>query len=178
MAWTTPRTWVTSEMATAALLNTYVRDNLVAVRDQASCRLKRTGAAVAVTTAVALKVNFDATEWDTTGTMADLVNDRITFPDSGKYIIGGHLAFGAGVTGRREMRIVYFDLVANAAIRVLIEANEGIAAARNVLSIESLFDCKAGDYIYMEAFQNSGGNLNYNVVDPTYPVLYAAREGI
>ena len=28
MAWTTPRTWVTSEVVTASLLNTHVRDNL------------------------------------------------------------------------------------------------------------------------------------------------------
>lgn len=28
MAWTTPRTWVTSEVVTASLLNTHLRDNL------------------------------------------------------------------------------------------------------------------------------------------------------
>lgn len=33
MAWTTPRTWVASEVVTASLLNTHVRDNLNAVRD-------------------------------------------------------------------------------------------------------------------------------------------------
>lgn len=29
MAWTSPRTWVTSEMVTAAIMNTHVRDNLL-----------------------------------------------------------------------------------------------------------------------------------------------------
>ena len=33
MAWTAPRTWVTSELATAALLNAHVRDNLVYLHD-------------------------------------------------------------------------------------------------------------------------------------------------
>lgn len=28
MAWTTPRTWVTSELVTASIMNTHVRDNL------------------------------------------------------------------------------------------------------------------------------------------------------
>ena len=28
MAWTTPRTWVTNELVTAAMLNTHIRDNL------------------------------------------------------------------------------------------------------------------------------------------------------
>lgn len=31
MAWTTPRTWVTSEVVTAAVMNTHVRDNLSAL---------------------------------------------------------------------------------------------------------------------------------------------------
>ncbi len=29
MSWTTPRTWVTGELVTAALMNTHVRDNLI-----------------------------------------------------------------------------------------------------------------------------------------------------
>lgn len=33
MAWTSPRTWVSGEVLTAALLNTHVRDNLKAVGD-------------------------------------------------------------------------------------------------------------------------------------------------
>lgn len=33
MAWTNPRTWVTSETVTAALMNTHVRDNLKAIGD-------------------------------------------------------------------------------------------------------------------------------------------------
>lgn len=31
MAWTAPRTWVTGELVTAALLNTHLRDNLTAI---------------------------------------------------------------------------------------------------------------------------------------------------
>lgn len=50
MAWTTPRTWVSSELVTAALMNTHVRDNLVAldaaidlisVQDARSCACGR-----------------------------------------------------------------------------------------------------------------------------------------
>lgn len=32
MAWTTPRTWVASELVTASLFNTHIRDNLTALR--------------------------------------------------------------------------------------------------------------------------------------------------
>jgi len=33
MAWTTPRTWVTSELVTASVMNTHVRDNLNHLKD-------------------------------------------------------------------------------------------------------------------------------------------------
>lgn len=36
MAWTTPRTWVTGELVTAALLNTHLRDNLAAITESDS----------------------------------------------------------------------------------------------------------------------------------------------
>lgn len=36
MAWTAPRTWVTDEVVTAALLNTHLRDNLIALKDPPS----------------------------------------------------------------------------------------------------------------------------------------------
>jgi len=35
MAWTAPRTWVTSEIVTAALMNTHVRDNLSYLKTEA-----------------------------------------------------------------------------------------------------------------------------------------------
>ncbi len=36
MAWTSPRTWVSGEVVTAALMNTHVRDNLKAIGDARS----------------------------------------------------------------------------------------------------------------------------------------------
>jgi hypothetical protein len=36
MTWTSPRTWVTSEVLTAALLNTHLRDNLLELNSTAS----------------------------------------------------------------------------------------------------------------------------------------------
>lgn len=33
MSWTTPRTWVTGEIVTSAIMNAHVRDNLAALHD-------------------------------------------------------------------------------------------------------------------------------------------------
>ncbi len=38
MAWTAPRTWVTGETVTAAIMNTHVKDNLTALKSAAGTR--------------------------------------------------------------------------------------------------------------------------------------------
>lgn len=42
MAWTTPRTWVASELVTATLLNTHLRDNLNALKNPSVTRKTET----------------------------------------------------------------------------------------------------------------------------------------
>ena len=51
MAWTAPRTWVTAEVVTAALMNTHVRDNLL---ETASAKVTTAGDLVYATAANAL----------------------------------------------------------------------------------------------------------------------------
>src|SRR3990167_4205296 len=51
MAWTAPRTWVTAELVTAALLNAHVRDNLL---ESAAAKVTTKGDIVAATGANAL----------------------------------------------------------------------------------------------------------------------------
>jgi hypothetical protein len=180
MAFTTPRTWVTAEMVTAALLNTYVRDNLQSVRDQVTARIRGSAAGgnLLIPNNAETRVGMDTTDFDSTGTIADLVNDRLVFPVSGKYIVGGNARWAVNATGHREIRIVYHDSVANADSRITITASEAAAGVAPCLSTDTTFDCKAGDYVYLTAYQNSGGGLNITPLDSADPVLYTAREGI
>lgn len=178
MAWTTPRTWVVGEMATAALLNTYARDNFNAIRDQASCRIRKNATAVSLATATETKVNFDTTDFDTLGTMADLVNMRINFTQAGKYLLGGAVAYAANATGIRRATIFYHDTVANTDTAIIGTIDEGISTTFNVVTCAGAFDCKSGDYIELRAYQDSGGALNYTIQGIYAPVLWAAREGI
>lgn len=46
MAWTTPRTWVTSEVVTAALMNTHLRDNLNYLKNQVAAHFMLSAASV------------------------------------------------------------------------------------------------------------------------------------
>lgn len=53
MAWTAPRTWVALEVVTAALLNTHLRDNLLALQDRV--QVVRKSADETVTSSTALQ---------------------------------------------------------------------------------------------------------------------------
>ena len=50
MAYTTPRTWVTSELVTATLLNTHLRDNIAYVHGRANCFIWTVAGGLAVNT--------------------------------------------------------------------------------------------------------------------------------
>lgn len=112
MAWTTPRTWVTSEIVTASQLNTHVRDNLNAVfplgsficlmRGSTSVEtivdgrfLECNGVAVSRTTYAALSAllssmsyPFGAGDGSTTFNLPDL-RGRAPVGHGGAYAMGG-----------------------------------------------------------------------------------------
>jgi len=50
VAYTTPRTWVTSELVTATLLNTHLRDNIAYVHGRANCFIWTVAGGLAVNT--------------------------------------------------------------------------------------------------------------------------------
>lgn len=180
MAWTTPKTWVTAEMVTAAMLNLYVRDNLAHVRDQVSARIRRAQASAAqsIPNAVGTRVDMDTIDYDTGG-LVDLVNDRINIPISGKYLIGGGARFPITTpAGHKEVRTTYHDSVANTDFRVDLDGSEVATGVAPALSTDTVFDCKAGDYVYLSVYQNSGAAQNLGALDACDPVLYIAKLGI
>jgi hypothetical protein len=178
MPFTTPRTWVVGEMVNAALLNTYIRDNLQFLHDEMACRVTRTGAAQSIPNAAFTTIDLDTTDFDTSpgSAMVDLVNNRINFLVSGKYLIGAILQYASNSTGVRSMRVTYRDTVANSIIAFLRTSVEptGLATTYG----EGMFDCKAGDYIYLEAYQDSGAALTALTLIGLCPLLYCVRKGI
>jgi hypothetical protein len=181
--WSIPRTWVATEMANAALMNQYLRDNLTFQRDQVAAKITRVNADGvasipnnAATRFVASTVEFD------TGGMADVANNRINFILAGKYILGGCISFAAAGAGNRQLRIVYHDNNLVQDYEITRHSVEGFAALNSSVTGETIFDCHAGDYVYMNVYQDSGAALNMQspaaVNDQRIAYLYALREGI
>ena len=65
MGWTTPRTWVIGELVTKTMLDTHLRDNLLALKDPPSAQVMRDNAGAYTTTSTTLvpvdDVNLKAT---------------------------------------------------------------------------------------------------------------------
>jgi hypothetical protein len=166
-------------MANAVLLNQYVRDNLAAIRDQCGCRLRRSGAAQSIPNNANTRIDLDTTDWDTLGTMADLTNDRITFPTGygGKYTIGACLSWPANATGIRGIHLQYHDSTGNVDTEIARDEMEGFSSSVATHGVLTSFDCKAGDYIWMQGYQDSGGALNSNSNAAWSAVMFAVKEG-
>jgi hypothetical protein len=95
MAWTTPKTWVATNILPAASLNTDIRDNTNFLRSAHACRLYKS-ANQQVLSGNADVVTFDLEDYDT-DTLHDTAtnNSRITIPTG----FGGywHFVIHAGV---------------------------------------------------------------------------------
>lgn len=67
MAWTTPRTWVASELVTATLLNTHLRDNLNALKSPSVTRKTETAGTFTTSSTSFVTVTNGEIELVTTG---------------------------------------------------------------------------------------------------------------
>lgn len=112
-----------------------------------------------IATATWTSANLNSEDYDV-GTMHDTVtnNSRITVPTGGGglYYVCGILSFDSNGTGVRAGR-----LRKNGAT-VLTQCNQPNAGATDAVSVplNTVISLNAADYIEMQGYQNSGGNLN------------------
>jgi hypothetical protein len=87
MAWTTPRTWVTNELVTAAMMNTHVRDNLKHYQDTRYVSIPLNSAYYDSTTMsgflTSATINVAKDDGVGTTNLTTFPYQSIIFPDSG-----------------------------------------------------------------------------------------------
>lgn len=78
----------------------------------------------------------------------------------GRFAVSGVISFTANATGTRRVVVLQ-----NSTAK--ISGSTGIANASNAarMSYSGILKCVAGDTVKIQAFQDSGGNLNYNAND-------------
>lgn len=168
MAWTTPRTWTTSEVVTAAMMNTHVRDNLNELRTAHVARMYQAAALSHTATGAWQLVTWDTSDYDTDGFVV-LASEWFVVPAGfgGVYRIHALAQFANVNAGWRGLRIAknetYATRTPNGVGTVLEEvqvaSTSGTGAHTPVVDWQG--PLVAGDHITIEADQNSGANLAF-----------------
>lgn len=115
-----------------------------------------------ISNATYTSVQWDAEVFDTDTMHDNSTNpERITFTTAGKYQVNCLLTLNdTGTTGRREAWIYHKQgatTVASYRIRSSASVGDG---TYQLLQFNGIIDASAGDYVYVEYYQNSGTSKN------------------
>jgi len=164
MPWTNPKTWVTNEDTTAALLNTYVRDNLMMYGPSRPSVYAYQTATTSIANGIFAGTNplFGGEIWDTGGFHSTTTNtDRLTVPAGldGYYLITGNIRFAANVTGKRLVLLYTVGRVSGLRANSSTDASN-FASGQSGVGVSLMTWMDAGDYTYLVCTQDSGAALN------------------
>lgn len=128
-------------------------------------RVYRAAAASHTANATWQKVPFDTVTHDLGAPLKhfDDVNDQLVCRVSGLYLLVGNVRFGGSATGiHRLVRLVVDGTKLTDAGTVADLTGTGAAANRTGPAIDTR-RLEVGDTVELQAFQDSGGSLGYNI---------------
>lgn len=171
MAYSTPSTFVAGNVLTASQLNTNLRDNIAWIAtDSPAARAYKSSAFSHTSTGNALSITLDSERFDNAAVHDTSSNtSRMTIPASsgGKYLCGGSVEFAANATGHRVL-----SMYVNATTYTATQTVPAISGSVVTIAICTVWSFAAADYAEMQAFQNSGGNLNVNATSSYSPEFW------
>lgn len=163
MAYTSPTTRSTGNSISAAQWNADMVDNVKWLAGDSSgkpsCRVYNS-ANIAVTTATWTSLTFDSEQYDVGGLHSTSSNtSRFTIPSggAGKYTFKGCCEFAANSTGARAIRILL-----GGTVTLWQDSRPTVpsASGTTVMNIACDYALTVGEYVELQVFQDSGGNLN------------------
>jgi hypothetical protein len=162
--WTAPKGWAIGEHLSAALLNTYLRDNLLALRtlnDRYS--LLYLSGSQSIPDNVWTNVVWTTVLADDPngGLHQALPTHVLTMPVNGWYELTGTVEFTATGAGLRGVRFVTDHAVG-------VQMSEAASSDETRLSFSDLFwnPFGPGAGVYLQVYQSSGGSLNLTGSSP------------
>lgn len=154
MAWTTPRTWTTGEVVTAAQMNTHVRDNLAYLKDDVvqTTRIVSSSGYTLPGTSTWYNMPFDSESIDEGGWHDNASNnDRITVSTDGLYLINYQVGWGLAGSGRY---ITEIQLNGGSFLRA--EDSQGGSLYR-IQKGSGVWTASANDYFSMRIWSSASG---------------------
>jgi hypothetical protein len=129
---------------------------------------------ISLTNNTVTALTFDTERWDTGNFHSTSSNtSRFTAPTAGLYEIGGCVRFAANATGQRNIRIRLNGTSDLAFVNIPTSS----ATAVTILTVSTLYQLSATDYVELVALQNSGGALNAELSADYSPEFWIVRLG-
>ena len=101
-------------------------------------------------------LTFDSERWDTGALHSTSANtDRLTAPVAGKYLITAHIQWASNATGERQLRV--HDSSGNV---LAMDSRTPISGNVTRMSIATVVELTAADYVTIVVYQSSGGALD------------------
>lgn len=113
-------------------------------------------------------ISFDTELWDSSSVWTVTTPTKLFIPTTGKYLVTGTIGWDINNTGYRECRIRHNG--ATYLSYVNCSPVTGVVTRQNITLPPHQFT--AGDYLEMEGYQNSGGNLNVNASEERLSILF------
>lgn len=161
MAYTTDRTWVAGEVATAAYFNTYLRDNVKWLStDKPMCRAYASAVVAHTSSGNYQALTFNTNLFDNASMHSTVSNtDRFTVPSgaAGKWLFGGFIGWAVSGAGAR-----YTSAFVNGSTIYSETYSLGDAALFVSQNITTMYSMTAAQYFGLYGWQSSGGSLNMN----------------
>lgn len=125
-----------------------------------------------LTTATYTAITLNSERWDDDGYHSTSVNtSRLTAPVSGRYHIGASLGFASNATGVRQLL-----LQVNGTTVIARDERGAVNGDNTRITIHTLYELAAGDYVEMVGYQSSGGNLATEATAAVTPEFWIERR--
>ncbi|GAC1535129.1 MAG: hypothetical protein NVS3B1_29590 [Marmoricola sp.] len=147
------RTWAAAYKVTAADMNANVRDAVNFLLNTPFAQVYQ-NSSQSIPNATYTAVTFDTAEFNNDGAWTSGSNTRWTCQTGGTYRVSAQISFNTNATGIREAQYVV-----NGGAVVTFNASAVSGAATQVVVPVFSQHFNAGDYIQVNAYQNSGGAL-------------------
>lgn len=134
------------------------------VKPSAGARVTRS-AAQTIATGVATDIAFDEQRFDSGGFHSTSVNnERYTTLVSGIYVLSGGVRWASNTTGYRQI-----TMRLNGTTPIGADRKDALQTGPTIQCLTTVYYLDVGDYVTLEGFQNSGGNLDIDKANALTP---------
>lgn len=160
MPWTTPKSWATNEVVTAANMNTHLRDNVAFLGSPPACSVYNS-APVSVANSTLTLLGANSENYDTDTMHSTSVNtSRITFTTAGRYQVSATVRFATDNDGVRAV-----EFLVDGATAYAIGVHQAAQVSDTVISGTRMFVLSAAQYVEVRVSHAALNNINVTLED-------------